>query len=235
MSLNYTTFVSQYSNLLVIGSTDPNFTIMLPGAIDYAEQRIYRELDLVNTTVIDTTTTFSSGNRFLTLPSTWVVIEEVNTFSSAGTTSSNGSRNPLIETSREFINYAYPSNSTATGIPAYWNLLSQTQIIVGPTPDASYSVEIIGTQRPVPLSAANSSTFLTAYLPDLFMAAAMVYGAGWMRDFGSQSDNPQMSQSWENQYNLLFKSATTEEMRKKWQAEGWTSESPSPIATPKRV
>ena len=234
MSLNYTTYVSQYSNLLLVGSTDTNFQTFLPGAIDYAEQRIYRDLDLVNTIVVDTTTTFSSGSRTLTLPSTWVVVEEINAFSSAGTTSSNGTRNPLLPSTREFINYSYPSNSTFQGIPQYWNLLNQQTVIVGPTPDAAYSVEIIGTQRPTPLSASNSTTFLTAYLPDLFVAASMVFGAGYQRDFGAQSDNPQMATSWESQYAALLKSAMTEEMRKKFTAEGWTSKNPTPIATPKR-
>lgn len=235
MALNYTTYVNQLANLLLVASTDTNFQTALPGFIDYAEQRIYRELDLVQTTVIDTTTTFSSGSRLLTLPSTWVVVEEVNAISSAGASAATGTRNPLVATTREFINFAYPSNSTATGIPQYFNLLSQNQIIVGPTPDAAYTVEIIGTQRPAALSASNSSTFLTAYLPDLFMAASMVFGAGYQRDFGSQSDNPQMAQSWETQYNTLFKSAMTEEVRKKFQSQGWTAQSPSPIASPPRA
>ncbi len=235
MSINYTTYVSQLSNLMLVGSTDANFQTALPGIIDYAEQRIYRELDLVQTTVTDTTATFSSGSRTLTLPSTWVVVEEINAISSAGASAATGTRNPLTPTTREFINYAYPSNSTANGIPQYFNLLDQNVIIVGPTPDAAYNVEIIGTQRPASLSASNSSTFLTAYLPDLFMAASMVFGTGYQRDFGSQSDNPQASQSWETQYGALLKSAMAEEVRKKFQSQGWTAQSPSPLASPPRA
>lgn len=235
MSLNYTTYVSQLSNLMLVGSTDANFQTFLPGCIDYAEQRIYRDLDLVQTTVIDTTTSFSSGNRTLTLPSTWVVIEEINAISSAGATAATGTRNPLVPATREYINYAFPSNSTFQGIPQYWNLLSQNQIIVGPAPDAAYNVEIIGTQRPAPLSASNSTTFLTAYLPDLFMVASLVFAFGYQRDFGGQSDNPQAAQSWENQYKELLKSALGEEVRKKFQSQGWTADSPSPTATPQRV
>lgn len=235
MALTYNTYVSQLSNLMIVGSTDTNFQTFLPGCIDYAEQRIYRDLDLVGTTVIDTTTTFSSGQRLLTLPSTWVVVEEVNALSSAGTTSSNGTRNPLIATTREWINYVFPSNSTFMGVPQYWNLLSQNQIMVGPTPDAAYTVEVIGAQRPTPLSSGNPTTLLTNYLPDLFMAASMVFAAGYQQNYGAQSDNPQMAQSWENQYQTLLKSAMTEESRKKFEAEGWTSQQPSAIASPKRV
>lgn len=234
MAINYTTYVSQLSNLMIVGSTDANFQTFLPGCIDYSEQRIYREMDLVQTTVTDTSVFFSSGQRTLTLPSTWVVIEEINVFSSAGTTSSNGNRNQLTPITREYINYAYPSNSTFQGIPQYFNLLDQNIIIVGPVPDAAYNVEIIGVQRPAALSSANSSTFLTAYLPDLFIAASMVFASGYMQNFGSQSDNPQQAQSWESQYQLLLKSAMSEESRKKFEGPGWTAQSPSPIATPPR-
>ena len=33
----------------------------------------------------------------------------------------------------------------------------------------------------------------------------------------------------------LMQSASVEQFRAKYQSEGWTSDSPSPIATPKRV
>lgn len=235
MSINYTTYVSQVSNLMIVASSDTNFQTFLPGCIDYAELRIYRELDFVFTTVVDQTATTSSGVRTVTLPSTWVVVEEVSVFSPAGATSSNGTRVELTSISREFINNVYPANNSFNGTPQYWNRLGQAQIMVGPVPDATYNVEIIGTQRPASLSSANSSTFLTAYLPDLFIAASMVFAFGYQRDFGAQADQGQASQSWEAQYQALMKGAMTEELRKKFESEGWTTQSPSAVATPKRV
>jgi hypothetical protein len=235
MSYNYTTWQSQLANLMIVGSTDTNFQTFLPGCIDYAEQRIYRELDLVFTTVIDATGTCSSGSRLVTLPSTWVVVEEINVITPSTATAATGSRNQLVPITREYINYSYPSNSSFNGVPQYWNLLSQSQIMVGPAPDAPYVIEVIGTQRPTALSSTNTNTFLTQYLPDLFMAASMVFASGYLQNFGSQSDNPQQATSWESQYQALMKSASVEEARKKFQSEGWTTESPSPIASPKRV
>ena len=63
----------------------------------------------------------------------------------------------------------------------------------------------------------------------------MVFVSGYMRDFGSQADNQQMSVSWEQQYQTLFKSASVEQARAKFESEAWTSQQPSPIATPPRV
>ena len=104
-------------------------------------------------------------------------------------------------------------------------MIDQFNIIVGPWPNVSYNLEVIGTIRPQPLSASNPNTFLTQYLPDVFLAASMIFATGYQRDFGSQSDNPQQGQSWENQYQLLMQSDSAEELLKKYVPPSWTSNS----------
>lgn len=230
MSLNYTTYVSQTSNLLVIGSTDANFLIMLPGMIDYAEQRIYRELDPLYAQVTDATAVVSSGNRDFTPPTSigsFITIDSLSVITPVGSTSSNGTRVQLTPVSPETMDAFWPSGQTATGVPSMYAMRSPTNVLLGPSPDAGYATEVIGVQRPAALSSANSSTFLTQYCPDLLIAASMVFGFGYMRDFGGQSDNPQGGASWEAQYKTLFQSAAMEQSRAKWQADGWTSQSPS--------
>jgi hypothetical protein len=64
--------------------------------------------------------------------------------------------------------------------------------------------------------------------------ASMIFVSGYQRNFGRQSDDPAMSQSYESQYQALLRGATVEEYRKKFAASGWTSISPSPVATPGR-
>ena len=232
MTLNYNTYVSQIANLLVISSADSNFQTMLPGMIDYAEQRIYRELDPLRVQITDTVAV-SSGNRNVTVPTnfgTYIIIDNINIITPSSLTVTNGSRVQLTPTSREFLDIAYPSGQTVTGTPEFWAMASDTQILLGPSPDLPYQAEVIGIQRPAALSAANSSTYLTQYVPDLFVAASMVFASGYMRDFGQQADNPQMGASWEAQYKQLFQSAKLEQLRAKYQSEGWTSDSPSPVA-----
>ena len=53
-------------------------------------------------------------------------------------------------------------------------MVTQNQIVVGPWPDQDYQVEMTGTIRPAALSAANQTTLLTTYFPDLWFAATMV-------------------------------------------------------------
>lgn len=231
MSLTYDTWVSQLANLMVVSSADANFQIFLPGCRDYAEQRLYRELDPLYAQVTDSTASVSSGVRTFTPPTTYgsfITVDSINIMTPVGTTASNGTRSPLVPVSPEVIDALYPSGQTATGVPAYYAMRSPTQIILGPAPDAAYGTEVIGVQRPTPLSSANSSTFLTTYCPDVFMAASMVFASGYMRDFGAQADNPQMGASWEAQYKLLVASAGMEQARAKWTADGWTSQPPAP-------
>lgn len=45
MSYNYTQYVQDLANLLVVPSTDPNFLVVLPNIIDDAEQKIKERLD----------------------------------------------------------------------------------------------------------------------------------------------------------------------------------------------
>jgi hypothetical protein len=237
MPINYTSYVSQISNLLVIGSTTPEFQIMLPGMIDYAEQRIYREVNFLYTQVTDASAAVSSGNRMFTVPTsigTFITVDNINIITPSTALSSNGTRVQLTPVSREVIDITYPSGQTATGVPEFWAMASNTQAIFGPSPDAPYLVEVVGIQRPTPLTSANSSTFITQYVPDLFIAASMVFGSGYQRDFAAQGDNPQMGAAWEAQYQKLFQSANMEQARAKYEADGWTSNEPSPVQTSKR-
>lgn len=224
---------------------DANFGPIFPAAIDYAEQRIYRELDPIYMRAFDTTTV-SSGARSFTAPTnvgTFLTLETVSVLTPAGSLSSNGTRNPLVFVSQDFMNAVYPSVVSGLGTPIYITIPALPLTVtpptlvcaVGPAADATYTFEVTGTVRPAPLTAANSSTYLTQIWPDLFNAALMVFMAGQMRDFGSQSDNPQMAQSWETQYKTLFDSAMKEQQRARYMGPAWQSAPMAPTATPPRV
>jgi hypothetical protein len=64
--------------------------------------------------------------------------------------------------------------------------------------------------------------------------ASMIYMSAYQRNFGRISDDPQMAQTYESQYQALLKGATMEEFRKKFQASAWSSLTPSPVASPTR-
>jgi hypothetical protein len=84
------------------------------------------------------------------------------------------------------------------------------------------------------LSATNNTTFISLYLPDLFIMASMIYISGYQRNFGRANDDPQMAITYESQYQALLKGAMSEEYRKKMEGAAWASKSTSPISTPTR-
>lgn len=253
MSYNYSAYFNALTSLLVAADTNgqANLNAMLPNIIDYAEQRIYRELDLL-TTLTPLISTTTANTRFLAVPASAVVVQSVNFITPANTSPDNGTRNTLRRTSVEFINYTWPSASMTSGtpsIPEYCALqnrntnitsttFSQTgsnyTLLMAPAPDSTYVVEFLSTVRPAPLSPSNPYTFLTVTLPDLFLAASMVFASGFQRDFGAQSDDPKMAVSWEDQYKTLKESANIEELRKKSESSDWNTLTPSPLESQPR-
>lgn len=236
MSLTYTTFVDTVANLLAINSADTNFQGILPEVIEYTELRIQRDLDLLATITYGQGDATTIGNRVYSVPTQFQVLQQIRL----------DTGNDIIDLtpqSKEYMAAIYTSK-TITGTPVDFGVLDISnydgatvgaiEVILGPTPDAAYPVEVIGTYRLTPLSQTNSSNYLSNQMSDLYVTAAMVFLSGWIRNFGSQADNPQMAMSWETQYQTLLKSATVEEARRKYQASAWTSMSPAAVASPTR-
>lgn len=233
--LTYATYKTTLATLSVVPETDANWLSILPSAIDYGELRIYRDLDLLSTVSTNTSYSTSTNSSRVTLASgTFVTLQNVNVITPSGVNNpDSGTRVPLLPVSKEYIQYAWPSASNAA-VPQYFAMIDERSFSLGPWPDANYTLEILGTIRPPSLSVGNPTTFISEYLPDLFLMASMIFISGYQRNFGRQSDDPQMSQSYESQYNALLKGALVEEYRKKFAASGWTSNSPSPVATTTR-
>lgn len=237
MALNYTTFVSDLANMITVPVTDTAYIQAIPRIIDDAEQRLYRELDLLST-VVRATGPLTAGNRNFTLPTTsgrFVVVEQMNVITPEGVTDPDlGTRNPLLPVAKEYLDFAWNSSAGA-GVPTLFAPISQQEWILGAWPDAAYTIEVVGTIRPAPLSDTHQNTFLTDYLPDVFFAAALVFSAGYQQNFSAMGDNPAQGMTWEQHVKPLIESAKGEELRKRFASNAWSSKAPSPLATPPRV
>lgn len=218
--------------------SDADANAILPGIIDYAEQRMYRDLDLIET-VTSSTGTLTPNSRAVSIPTGFVVLNDFNVITPAGAApdDANAVRNPVRRASRDFIDSFFPQGASPIGtpsIPLFFANNTNSRLYLGPAPDAAYVGEFVGTQRPPSLSSTNTSTILTTYLPDIFLIAAMVFASGYQKNWTATGDDTRMSITWESQYQELIKSAFVEEARKKAQSAGWTSYSPTPAATPPR-
>jgi len=205
--------------------------------ISYAELRMQRDLDFLSTQISNSSYSFTQGNGTLTIPtSQFVVIETFEVIDNSGNSSA------LLPVGKEFIQNVYGTGSTQ-GLPQYFAVyggdsattgLTSQNMIVGPIPDLTYSVRLTGTVRSAPLSSMNTQTYISVYLPDMFIMASMIYISAYQRNFGRLNDDPAMAQTYESQYQGLLKSAMVEENRKKFESAAWTPYSPAPFASPTR-
>ncbi len=244
--MNYATYVTTLATMTAIDVADANFLAILPDAIAYAEGRIYRELDMLVANVRDGSTSTTASDRNFNLPTgigTFLIVDGINIITPASTAPNAGTRVRLTPVSLDVLDTMWPSETGAT-VPQYFAYISQNtyltgenaqnQVVFGPWPDDTYRVEVIGKIQPAALSADNANTFLTDNLPDLFLAASMIFMTGYQKNFGSQGDDPKMAQSWEGQYEKLLASAGTWEARKRFGGASWTAKQVEPTAVPQR-
>jgi hypothetical protein len=217
--------VAAASTSLGSSATDPIWLAQTPILIDYAEQRCFKDLDLLAWKITDASAMFVIGNRVFALPTTVGTFRRVDQINVLTPLSSN-SRQTLIPMSRSYVDTVW--SGTATALPQVYAVRDAANVIVGPTPDQAYNVEVVGTQTPVSLSAANPTTFLTNVLSDLFFSATMVRAAMFMRDDGLRT-------LWETTYMAQLKSADMEEASRKYRSQGWTAQPPTPVTQPPRV
>ena len=66
----------------------------------------------------------------------------------------------------------FAPDRTATGTPLYWSWWDHNSLIVAPTPDSAYNVELAITRLPTRLSSSNTTTWLSSNAP-----SALLYGS----------------------------------------------------------
>jgi hypothetical protein len=218
MTLTYSTYVSSLANMLIVAVTDPGFQAMIPNCLDDAELFLQRRLDLVDSTVRDTSATFTLSTRNFSLPTTlgtFIVVDQMNVITPAGITNAeNGTRHSLIPASIDTLDALWPSSSGST-IPVYFAMMNQDLAIVGPWPDQTYNIEVVGTQRFTPLYVSQTTSPLSVFFPDLLLAWSLVFASGYQRNFGSMADDPKMAMSWKAHADGMLADAITEENKKK--------------------
>jgi hypothetical protein len=231
------------SGPVVLPLNQPEFTALIPMMLTYAEQRIQRDLELLNTQVMRGPYALVVGSNQLSVPpADLMVIQDV-------LVSIGGAPTPMNPVSKAYMLTVWPSTS-APGPPKVVALqggdaatLGQTGTILlfGPPPDLPYQVNCIGESRPPSLAtfgdpgeAGTATTWISTWLPDLLVMACMIYVSGYQRDFGRQSDDPQMAQSYEAQYGTLLDGVNKQEFQRRWEADAWTAQAKSPVATPTR-
>ncbi len=238
MVMTYTEYGTLMAKLLAVNpsttltTTNPE---LLKAMIDYAELRIYRELDFLYTQKDADTSDLTVGTRSIAIPGSIIIVNSASLITPASTVADSGTRNPMQRVSVEFMNFVWATVAT-TGVPLYYALKDNSTIILAPTPDDTYKVNCVGVYRPDPLYTDTNGTFISDNLPDLFVAASCVWGFGGInQNFGAMSDDPKSAMSWEATYQGLKQGVDMETLRQKAWMMSWQPFSPSPAAQQSRT
>jgi hypothetical protein len=113
--------------------------------VEQAEQRIYNTIQFPSLRK-NVTGNVSTSNRYLSAPDDFLAVY------SLASIDGDGNYEYLLNKDVNFIRQAYPNPTTDVGIPKYYALFGPTvtsstvsnelSFLVGPTPDASYSMEL---------------------------------------------------------------------------------------------
>jgi hypothetical protein len=234
----------QYSTVSgVVTPQAPEFTALIPQMLNYAEQRIQRDMELLNQQIMRGPYSLAAGvNQLAVPPSDILTIQDV-------LVTIGGVPTPMNPVSKAYMLMVWPA-SAAPGPPKVFALqggdaatqgLTSTIVLLGPPLDQPYQANVIGQARSPTLAsyatsvdADTKSTWISTWLPDLLVMACMIYVSAYQRDFGRQSDDPQMAVSYEAQYQGLLDGANKQEFQRRWEADAWSAMAKSPVATPTR-
>jgi hypothetical protein len=138
--------------------------------VQNAEQRIYNSVQLPALRK-NVTGTLTLGNKYLSCPDDFLAVFSLAVIDGVGT------YNYLLDKDVNFVREAYPS-PVSTGLPQYYALFgpqlsfpNETSIILGPTPDDNYGVELHYFYYPQSIVTAQ-----TSWLGDNF-DSALLYGS----------------------------------------------------------
>lgn len=154
----------QWTNTAGTGSATFTGTEQVDTFIRQAEQRIYNSVQLpaLRKSVTGNCTV---DNKYLSMPSDWLAM-----YALAVIDPDDGSQEYLLNKDVEFIRESFPPPNT-TGKPTHYAIFDNNTLILGPTPNASYSMEMHYYYYPTSIVDAG-----TTWLGDHF-DSALLYGA----------------------------------------------------------
>ena len=186
-----TTYAELTQQILDYTETDDNVltSTINNDIIEHAESRIFRNADL-DVFKKYKTASLTSGDAFVAMPGstpqTFAFIRYVQIFST------DNVRISLEKKDSSFINEFLP-NRTTTGTPKYYANWDNDTIVLAPTPDAAYTVELAYNAQPTGLSSSTTTTWISTNAPEMLLYACLVEAFKFLK-------NPQMVQMYEQYY-----------------------------------
>ena len=150
---------------------------IINGFIEDAEWRILRDVDSDNNRRYKTAQVIA-GTRFIDEPTNALVIRSLQIVDSDGVGEANN---------REFLQYRDTSfmsefNPTgAQGVPKYYSSWDADTIVLAPTPDATYTLQLNYILKDPGLSSTNTTTYISLNFPSGLLYASLIEAFSFLK------------------------------------------------------
>ena len=132
------------------------------GFIENAEWRIFRDVDSDNNKRY-ATANLITNQRFIDTPSDLLIVRSAQIVDSDGVGQANN-RDFLEFRDTSFMSEFNPAEST--GVPKYYGMWDKDTIVIAPTPNATYTIQLNYILKDPGLSSTNTQTYISEYFPN---------------------------------------------------------------------
>ena len=202
--MTYAELVTKIRDYCEVDSNVFTSTI-IDGFISDAQFRILRDVDSDNNRAY-AQADIVAGQRYVNTPlinDETLVIRSVQITNSTGG-ADNSSRSFLEYRDTNFISEYNPTG--VTGLPKYYSYWDENTIVLAPTPDQNYNMQINYILKPAGLSGSNTETYLSKEFPNGLLYACLVEAYGFLKG------PPDMIQFYEGKYQQALQGFTVEQM-----------------------
>jgi len=209
--MTYAELVTKIRDYCEVDSNVFTSTIV-DGFISDAEFRILRDVDSDNNRSYAQADIVAS-QRYVNTPlinDETLIIRSVQITNSTGG-ADNSSRSFLEYRDTNFISEYNPTN--VEGLPKYYSYWDENTIVLAPTPDQNYNMQINYILKPSGLSGSNTETYLSKEFPNGLLYACLVEAYGFLKG------PPDMIQFYEGKYKQALEGFTVEQMGRRWRDE----------------
>ena len=199
--MTYAELVQKIRDYTEVDSNVLTSTIV-DGFISDAEFRLLRDVDSDNNRRY-ATANLAASSRFIDVPDNLLVVRSAQIVDSDGVGSPDN---------REFLEYrdtSYMSeyNSTGvTGVPKYYSMWNENTIVVAPTPDATYEIQLNYILKDPGLSSTNTTTYISKNFPNGLLYACLVEAFSFLK---GPND---LLQLYEGKYKQVLEGFSVEQM-----------------------
>jgi hypothetical protein len=198
--MNYSELLTNVRNYTEVGSEVLSDSI-IDIFIENVENKIQRELDLDAFRKFQFSS-FTIGSPFITVPDDFAFERGVQIKDQV-----TNNRTWLEQRDTTFID-EYNVNRSDTGKPKYYANWDQNTMILAPTPDSAYEIELWYNKTPDHLSSSNTTTWLSTNAPEV-----LIYGT--TAEAFSYLKNPPYVQLYEQKYAQAVQNLAQTQMGRK--------------------